>query len=70
MGEGNYRILKHGEIVQEGDEYDSCANPWKDMPHWRTVLPPEIGLSAPDPQYPAHRIFRRRIEKAEAGGAG
>lgn len=70
MGEENYRILKHGEIVQEGDEYDFCANPWKDMPKWRKVLPSEIGLSVPDPQYPAHRIFRRPIEKTEAGGVG
>lgn len=27
-----YRRLEKGEIIQEGDEFDNCANPYKDEP--------------------------------------
>ena len=54
-----YRPLKHGEIIQEGDEVDSCANPMKDDARW--VPATCIGEKAPDPSYPAHRQYRRPL---------
>ena len=56
-----YRCLEKGEVVQEGDETDRSADPWKDPPKWEPVLPSEVGEVAPDPQYVGHRLFRRRI---------
>jgi hypothetical protein len=58
-----WRQLEAGEIIQEGDETDACVNPWKDMPVWRPVSEKSVGDAAPDPQYPAHRIYRRRAKK-------
>lgn len=54
-----YRRLEKDEIIQEGDEVDNCANPWKDDAKW--VPATCIGERAPDPQYPAHRQYRRKI---------
>ena len=56
----DYRTLEAGEIIQAGDEYDNCANPWKDWPKWVPVNK-MIGEIAPDPRYPAHRQYRRLI---------
>lgn len=58
-----WRLVRHGEIVEEGDETDTCANPWKDDAVWRQVPARMIGKPAPDPQYPAHAIYRRRVAK-------
>jgi hypothetical protein len=54
-----YYYLKHGEIVEEGDECEvsnSIHDPAKWVPAGRTV-----GTAAPDPLYPAHRKYRRLI---------
>lgn len=56
-----YRRLEEGEIIQEGDEYDNCRNPWHDDAVW--VPATCIGDRAPDPQYPSHRQYRRKIEE-------
>lgn len=58
-----YRNLDKGEIIQAGDEYDNCANPWRDDAVW--VPANDIGGIAPDPQYPAHRLYRRRVVEME-----
>lgn len=65
-----YRRLKAGEIIQLGDEYDGCSDPWKDKPKWLPVTEksPRLGEPAPDPKYPSHTIFRRPINPAESGG--
>jgi hypothetical protein len=52
--------LEKGEIIKKGDQCDRCANPWKDMPKWEDVVG-NIGEPAPDPQYPAHRQYRRPV---------
>lgn len=54
-----YRILEKGEIIQEGDEVDGCGDAWRDEPVW---IPARcVGEHAPDPDYPSHRIYRRKI---------
>ena len=67
-----YRRLKAGEIIQLGDEYDGCSDPWKDEAKWLPVTKdfPRLGEPAPDPKYPAHTLFRRPIKPAESGGEG
>lgn len=55
-----YRYLKHGEIIKATDEYDACNDGWRDDPVWKPVKT-RIGQPAPDPQYPAHTIYRRRL---------
>lgn len=54
-----YYYLKHGEIIQEGDECEisnSIHDPAKWVPAVNT-----IGQAAPDPAYPSHRKYRRLI---------
>jgi len=58
-----WRALEAGEIIQAGDECDACANPMKDYVFWAPVPSHMIGKPAPDPQYPAHTIYRRRVTK-------
>jgi hypothetical protein len=58
-----WRALEAGEIIQAGDECDACANPIKDYVFWAPVPSHMIGKPAPDPQYPAHTIYRRRAER-------
>ena len=54
--DNKYRALRAGEIIQKGDEiYD--AHGWKDYGVWRPAK--AIGSPAPDPLYPAHRMYRR-----------
>lgn len=53
--------LEHGDVIEEGDEIDRCADGWRDDPVWEPVHPADIGTRAPDPQYPSHRQYRRRI---------
>ena len=55
-----YRRLEYGEIIQQGDEIDGCGNPMKDWPVWEPAG--NIGEPAPDPKYPSHRQYRRRIK--------
>ena len=56
-----YYYLQDGDLVRDGDEYDACADAWKDWPDWKPVLQTMIGGRAPDPQYIAHTKFRRQI---------
>lgn len=64
-----YRILKAGEIIELGDEYDAVRDPWRDEARWVTVTKnlPTLGQAAPDPRYPAHTLYRRPIKPAESG---
>lgn len=59
------RRLEKDEIIQAGDEIDRCANPWHDDPKWEPVHPDDIGRPAPDPQFPAHRQYRRQLSDGE-----
>jgi len=59
-----YRMLKKGEIVRKGDEVDACADGWRDDPDWQPAVN-SVGSPAPDPRYPAHRLFRRKVGKGE-----
>lgn len=54
-----YRQLREGEVVIEGDETDSCNNAWHDGPKWEKAK--LIGHQAPDPTLPAHRLYRRPL---------
>jgi len=56
-----YRFLKKDEIIQEGDEVDACGDGWRDDPKWEPATC--IGQPAPDPAYPSHRIYRRKISE-------
>ena len=58
--EPTYRILEFNEIIQEGDEVDMCDDPWRESPLWKPTI--FIGGRVPDPRFPAHRIYRRRIQ--------
>lgn len=55
-----WRQLKAGERVEKGDWVDMASDGWRDNPKW--VPATKIGEAAPDPAYPAHRIFRRVLE--------
>ena len=50
MWDERYRQLEAGEIIQPGDEVD-ISNKWQ---HTKCT-----GELAPNPEYPAHRIYRR-----------
>lgn len=65
MTPNKYRRLEKGEIVQEGDEVDACSDGWRDPAKWVkcTANLGKIGDVAPDPRYPSHRQFRRRINQ-------
>jgi len=52
----NYRQLKKGEIIEKDDEV-LCES----KIGWVTTIESCVGTLAPDPQYTAHRIYRRRI---------
>jgi hypothetical protein len=54
--DNKYRALRAGEIIQKGDEVYDCHG-WKDYGVWRPAK--AIGSPAPDPLYPAHRMYRR-----------
>jgi len=54
-----YRYLKKGEIIKDGDEADVCADGWRDDPRW--IPTTRIGKPAPDPAYPSHTTFRRKL---------
>jgi len=61
MWDKRYRLLKEGERVRESDEVDSCNDGWRDPPKWVSVSKHSVGTAAPNPNYPSHRRFRRRI---------
>ncbi len=54
-----YRTLHKGETIKEGDEVDASSDGWHDNPLWKPTNC--VGDQAPDPSYPAHRIYRRRM---------
>ena len=56
----NYRQLEKGEIIQPGDEVE-VSNSIHDEAKW--VPAKNIGQKAPDPTFPAHRIYRRPIKE-------
>lgn len=53
-----YYYLKKGEIVQEGDEVEMSAK-YNDPAKWVKASANSIGTPAPDPQFIAHRVYRR-----------
>ena len=59
-----YRILQEGEIIQEGDEVDISQH-LNEEPVW--VKTTCAGQTAPNPLYPAHRVYRRRVDVAKDG---
>lgn len=61
-----YRRLEKGEIIQEGDEWDACRDPWRDAADWQPATC--IGDPAPDPQFVAHRQYRRPIPDRDLSG--
>ncbi len=58
--EPKYYYLKKGEIIQEGDEVE-MSNKYNDPAKW-VKAENCIGEPAPDPQYMAHRIYRRLLK--------
>jgi hypothetical protein len=58
--DNRYRRLNYGEIIEKGDEVDACVDGWRDSPKW-VPAGNTVGQTAPDPNYPSHRIYRRRI---------
>lgn len=57
-----YRLLNHGEIVLATDERHYSDHPWHGgNERWDKPQDSDIGQPAPDPKYPAHRLFRRAI---------
>ena len=63
--DSEWRLLGKDEVIQEGDETDQCSDPWRDPAKWGPVHPESVGGLAPDPAYPSHRLYRRRV-KAES----
>lgn len=59
-----YRRLEAREIIQPGDEMDASPDGWKGDPKWVPAVH-SVGDAAPDPSFPAHRIFRRSVEESE-----
>jgi len=54
-----YYYLKKDEIIKDGDEVE-VSNSFNDPVKWvKTNL---IGQRAPNPQYPAHRQYRREVK--------
>jgi hypothetical protein len=63
MWDNRYRQLSKGEIICEGDEVDNSdgRDDGKDEAKWEPTRC--VGMRAPDPQFPAHSIYRRLIQK-------
>jgi len=53
----SWRILEKGEVVEKSDWVDSANDGWNNDPIWEPAS--RIGEAAPDPMFPAHRVFRR-----------
>lgn len=60
MWDNQYRQLEENEIIQLGDEVDMCNDGWRDVPKWVPATN-AVGNKAPDPLYPSHRRFRRKV---------
>ena len=60
-----YRTLNYLEEIRAGDEVDSCRDPMRDPPLWTPAT--NVGDFAPDPAYPAHRIYRRPLRQNDSG---
>ena len=58
----HWRYLEHGEIIRGTDQYDACNDGWRDDPIWKQVTT-RIGYPAPNPAYPAHTNFRRKVSR-------
>lgn len=54
-----YYYLKKDEIIKDGDEVE-ISNNFKDPAKWK--ITECVGQKAPDPQFPAHRTYRRLIK--------
>ena len=57
---GGYYYLGKGDIIQEGDEIDSCNDAWRDDAIW-VEAKHCIGEPAPDPRFVSHRQYRRKL---------
>ena len=57
----NYYYLKKGEIIQEGDECGTMQK-YNDEDYTWVKETRCVGEPAPDPQYMAHRKYRRLIK--------
>ena len=55
-----YYHLQEGDLIMKGDEVDVCNDSWRDPPIWKEVVNC-IGERAPNPAYPSHRNYRRKI---------
>lgn len=61
-----YRRLEAGEVIQVGDEVETSAG-WNAGARWIPVQN-SIGEPAPDPRFPAHRMYRRRVAGPQDAG--
>lgn len=59
--EDKYYYLKEGEIIQQGDECE-VSSKWNDPPKWVSAAH-TVGTPAPNPNYMAHRRYRRLISQ-------
>ena len=53
-----YYYLKAGELVKDGDEV--LLGGWNELEQWQSAKG-GVGHPAPDPSFPAHCIYRRKI---------
>jgi len=63
MEKEKYYYLKKGEIIQDGDEVE-MSNKYNDPVKWIPAAN-TVGQAAPDPQFMAHRVYRRLIKKKD-----
>lgn len=64
MSNEKYYYLKKGEIIQDGDEVE-MSNNYNDPAKWQPAAAHTIGTPAPDPQFMAHRTYRRIIKPTD-----
>lgn len=60
-----YRFLSEGELIREGDEVDGCRDGWRDDALW--IPTTCVGQKAPNPHFPSHRKYRRKLNKPTKG---
>ena len=53
----DYRHLEEGELIVAGDE-------WLSDTGWLPTIC--VGQNAPNPIFPAHRVYRRRVVNCES----
>ena len=57
-----YRNLEKDEIILSTDEMLDCGNDnYNNDGDWITAPSNMVGEKASDPQYPAHTLYRRKI---------